>query len=42
MSVDELREHVMDFFGDKSRSAEETKEGLEEISDLIDTLVESL
>lgn len=42
MSKDQLLEAIKDFYGDTSRSREETREALEEIHDEIGILVESL
>ncbi|BAO58553.1 hypothetical protein FDH89_gp09 [Pseudomonas phage phiR18] len=42
MTKDELMEAVRGFYGDTSRSREETRELLEEVRDEIDILIESL
>lgn len=33
MEYDQLKDHLLDFFGDTSRSAAETKEGLQAIAE---------
>lgn len=42
MDYDQLREHLMEFFGDTSRPASETKQGLEDLIDEARLLIESL
>lgn len=42
MSYDELKMALELFFGDTSRSAEETREGLESLRDEIDMLLDTL
>ena len=42
MTKDQLLEAVRDFYGDQSRSREETRDALAEIGDEIEILVESL
>jgi len=42
MNEQQLTDAIQAFYGDTSRSREQTKEGLESARDLIDTLVESL
>lgn len=42
ITLAEVKQHVHDFFGDTSRSKEATKDGLEEISELADSLAESI
>lgn len=39
---DKLLKAINDFFSDTSRSADETRDGLEEARDLIDELLEAL
>lgn len=42
MDIEELKEAINKFFGDTSRSRSETKEGLEEASDHIQTMLDTL
>ena len=42
MDLDQLKKAITDFFGDTSRSQSETKEGLQEAADLIETFIETL
>ena len=42
MSYEDLMAALMSFFGDTSRSAEETKDGLLALRDEIDMLLETL
>lgn len=42
MTIEELKEAVEDFFGDKSRSKEETADGLREVAELAEMFAESL
>ena len=42
MDYEELKEHVMDFFGDTSRSAAETRDGLEQLAEEARMLAESI
>ncbi|MDO8414157.1 MAG: hypothetical protein Q7S51_10260 [Gallionellaceae bacterium] len=42
METQELMEAMQQFYGDKSRTREETREGLEEVRDQLDMLIESL
>ena len=42
MNYEELKQALMTFFGDTSRSAEETKDGLESLRDEIEMLIETL
>jgi len=42
MSKDELIQAVQDFFGDTSRSAQQTKDGLEEIASLAQLYADSI
>lgn len=42
MSKDELIAAIQKFFGDTSRSPEETRDGLEEARDQIDTFLDTL
>lgn len=42
MTLDSVKQSIQDFFGDTSRSRSETREGLEELRDEVDTLLESL
>lgn len=42
MSYEDLKKAVMDYYGDTSRSREDTKDGLENIIEEIELLVESL
>lgn len=42
MKLEELKKAVEKFFSDTSRSPTETREGLEEVSDLIEILCDTL
>ena len=42
MTTQELMEAIQRYYGDTSRSREETREGLEEVRDQIDLLIDSL
>lgn len=42
MKLEELKEAVEKFFADTSRSPTETRDGLEEVSDLIEILCDTL
>lgn len=42
MSTQELMDAIQQYYGDKSRSREETREGLEEVRDMMDLLIDSL
>lgn len=42
MNYEELKKKVMEFFSDRSRSAEETKADLTALRDEIEMLIESL
>lgn len=38
----EIKQHITNFYGDTSRPVRDTRQGLEEISDLIDMYLEGL
>lgn len=42
MSVNELIQALMEFYGDKSRTREETLDGLKEVRDELNLLIDSL
>ena len=42
MSYERLKQALMDFFSDTSRSVEETKDGLESLREEIDQLLETM
>lgn len=42
MTYDQLKEHLMEFFSDTSRSPSETKDGLEDIAAEAEMLAESI
>lgn len=42
MSYEELKEHLMTFFGDTSRSPSETREGLKGIIEEAEMLIETI
>lgn len=42
MSYEDLKKALMDFFGDTSRSADETREALESLKGEIEDLLETL
>lgn len=42
MDYEQLKEHVLDYFGDTSRPASETKADLRALSEEIDMLIESM
>ena len=42
MSLDEAKAALNKFFGDTSRTREQTREGLEELRDDIDVMIETL
>lgn len=42
MTIETLKDAVQDFYSDTSRPREDTKAGLEEVRDEIETLIESL
>lgn len=42
MTYEELRTHVMDYFGDTSRSAAQTKEDLETLAEECQMLADSI
>lgn len=42
MTTQELMDALARFYGDKSRTREETREGLEEVRDQLDLLIDSL
>ncbi len=42
MKVEMILDSVNQFFGDTSRSREKTRDGLEQIADLVDSLLEAM
>jgi len=42
MTIDELKQAVQDFYGDTSRSQEETRDALEELARDLEAMIDSL
>lgn len=42
MSIEEILEAIQAYYGDTSRSREETREGLDEVAGELETLLETL
>jgi uncharacterized protein YukE len=42
MTIDELKQAVQDFYGDTSRSQEETRDALEELASDLEAMIDSL
>lgn len=42
MTIDELKQAVQDFYGDTSRSQQETRDALEELASDLEGMIDSL